>query len=564
MKSTRFAILFVTITILVATTIPTYTQEPGQWRLDTVYSVYPYRDPNLPRGAVPGSDVRGWWWLPITNENLLISHINKENEVATLMPRQPLPRVHVFPGAGGGAVIPPVQSDTTGNAHGIPVPDVGSNFYPGIALIETTNYVAVVGCPGIDMAEWLMNYISTHIEKPIRWLIIPDVMESSWASARELYEAATPQNPLTVITSAAFADALSARQAVAPNEWMTSSTGVRRLRVAGGFPILPADFRVPRDTDWRVSPPSYDWFGTSPLPSAPNQPIPNVQFTFVTPPQLTLQFQDVEFRFARTLDEIGGLVTYIPSMKMLIPPGLFDGHLVNTAPLQWPVIPIRKVIAAVELMKTFDIKTSYPIASGQLQYYLPLRSLFMGPLPDGRSKGLLYLDATLAALNSIHEQTLAKINEGKSLDDIIAEVTIPDAVLSQCNQFWPVSPCGEFVNSLASVVKGIYVEYMGWFDGTARSLSAHVTATDKAGLLLEVAGGDIDRLVMVARKATAAAENLASIERALYLVEPIHELAPSREVDLMYFQLLWKAGMLQTANDVRNYYLYLAWSHRPQ
>ncbi len=71
------------------------------------------------------------------------------------------------------------------------------------------------------------------------------------------------------------------------------------------------------------------------------------------------------------------------------------------------------------------------------------------------------------------------------------------------------------------------------------------------------------QLVSVAKKVTAAAEDLASIERALYLVEPLHELAPSPELDLMYFQLLWKAGMLQTANDVRNYYLYLAWQHRP-
>ena len=277
-----------------------------------------------------------------------------------------------------------------------------------------------------------------------------------------------------------------------------------------------------------------------------------------------MNFQNIEFRFARVLDEIGGLVTYIPSMKMPIPPGLFDGHLVNTAPLQWPVIPIRKVIAAVELMKAFDIAPSYPHASGQLKFYLPLRSFILSPLPDGRSKGLLYLDATLAALNSIHEQTLAKINEGKSLDDIVAEVTIPDDVRAQCNQFWPASPCGEFVNSLASVVKGIYAEYMGWFDGTARSLAAHVTPTDKASLLLEVAGGDIDRLAMIARKVTAAAEDLPSIERALYLVEPLHELGPSPEVDLLYFQLLWKAGMLQTANDVRNYYLSLAWAHQPQ
>jgi len=67
----------------------------------------------------------------------------------------------------------------------------------------------------------------------------------------------------------------------------------------------------------------------------------------------------------------------------------------------------------------------------------------------------------------------------------------------------------------------------------------------------------------VAKKMTAAADDLASIERTLYLVEPLHELALSPEIDEMYFQLLWKAGMLQTANDLRNYYLSMAWSHKP-
>jgi len=42
-------------------------QEEAQWRLDTVFSIGEERKP--PKDAIPGSDVNGWWRLPITNVN---------------------------------------------------------------------------------------------------------------------------------------------------------------------------------------------------------------------------------------------------------------------------------------------------------------------------------------------------------------------------------------------------------------------------------------------------------------------------------------------------------------
>ncbi len=75
------------------------------------------------RNALPGSDVRGWWWLPITNENLLINHMNKESETCVLVPRNPIPRLYVFPGAGGGVMLPRLQPDLTGNGGGGPIVD---------------------------------------------------------------------------------------------------------------------------------------------------------------------------------------------------------------------------------------------------------------------------------------------------------------------------------------------------------------------------------------------------------------------------------------------------------
>lgn len=529
MKITRFAVLSATFTILVAFTMPTYAQEEGQWRLDTVSPVG--NDPKLPKNAVPGSDVRGWWWLPITNVNLLIQHMNDELDFIPTPPEEPVPNLWAFPAIHNGVPIEPLEVDTTGNAVGHPIPDTAR---PGVALIETTNYVAVIGSGTGTEIKWLKLWIQNYIGKPVRYVIIPDVNASAWM---DWY---TYQQPLTVIASRALSDALFVRQAAGATSWNpASATAARRLNIVGA--------QLPPDTDWRLNGFSIEQFGAcTPFPSL------GIDCVTIEGEEQTLTLDGLGFRFINVLDDIAGLLTYVPEMETLIPPSLFDGHLANTAPLQWPVIPIRKVIAAVELMKTLD-----------LSCYFPLRGLpLVGELENGTSTGVAYLEATWAVLSSLHAQTLNGMRQGKSLDEILAEVAIPDWAQVQCDAFQPVSPCGEFVNSLASVVKGIYTEYMGWFDGTARSLSAHVTSADKASLFLEVAD-DIDGLLAVARKITAAADDLAAIERALYLVEPLHELALSPEIDLLYFQLLWKAGMLQTANDLRNYYLSLAWQHKP-
>lgn len=44
-------------------------QEEGLWRLDTVFSIYVER--KLAKDAIPGSELNGWGWLPITNINSL-------------------------------------------------------------------------------------------------------------------------------------------------------------------------------------------------------------------------------------------------------------------------------------------------------------------------------------------------------------------------------------------------------------------------------------------------------------------------------------------------------------
>ncbi len=61
-------------------------------------------------------------------------------------------------------------------------------------MIETDSSVVVVGGYTRYAAEALRNYVTTEIGKPIRWVIIADVMESSWSEALTFYTG----QPLTV------------------------------------------------------------------------------------------------------------------------------------------------------------------------------------------------------------------------------------------------------------------------------------------------------------------------------------------------------------------------------
>lgn len=53
------------------------------------------------------------------------------------------------------------------------------------------------------------------------------------------------------------------------------------------------------------------------------------------------------------------------------------------------------------------------------------------------------------------------------------------------------------------------------------------------------------------------------MERALFLIEPLYELSPDDpDVRLVYFQALYKAGLMQKNSQLRNYYLMTAWPIR--
>lgn len=534
--------------------------QPGRWMPDvTAYDPTTW-DGNLHferlTRAQPGARVPGWWWQRTTNQNAIIDRMNWEGTTYPLVPREPIPGVYFFGRPESGVLVPPTG---TAPAGGGPITDV-SGGAGNLVVVETQNYTILIGTGGNTYnTEGVLSYIRTYIQKPLRWVIVPDMSDASIRDVSAAAKYATAENPLTVITAFSLLPALDKRGAsyptnVVPPNW--STLGKRIVGVNGGLPILPSQYRVPRDLNWRLSPP-YSSSG-SPLlcPTvAPYDDIPatpNVQCIYVQSSSLTLNLQDVSVRLMPAIPSIGGLTTYFPGLKVLIPPSLFGGYLPDLAPLTGPVIPSREVLDALSQMLTLDV-----------DMYASLHLPPMTPRPGYPDAPRLAIEAQQAVLQALSAYTLEGLRTNTSLEDLVAGVSLPQSVLDKCALFGVASPCNELHSTLGLVVRGIYQEYAGWFDGSERNLATHLTSADRAQVLVDAAGGT-DKLLAIAKKVQSAAQDLKSVERALLLIEPLYELTPNNPyVTAVYYQALYKAGLMQKDTQLRNYYLWQAWMIRP-
>ena len=154
-------------------------------------------------------------------------------------------------------------------------------------------------------------------------------------------------------------------------------------------------------------------------------------------------------------------------------------------------------------------------------------------------------------MQSIYDQSLARINDGDTVDEAAAAVALPaDLAASPYNQ--------ELVSTIPGIVRNLYHEKMGWFGGETHELASTLTPAAKAAALAELAGGT-DALLAAARAAELNASDLAGAEKALYLAEAAHEAAPDNfTAKQVYAQTLRKNAFMQKSAQVRNYYLVTA------
>lgn len=104
-----------------------------------------------------------------------------------------------------------------------------------------------------------------------------------------------------------------------------------------------------------------------------------------------------------------------------------------------------------------------------------------GPAVFGADRVATLLDDTATFLETIHDQTLAMMNEGLPLADIVARVTLPEGLLDK-PYLQPTYDDPEFL------IRNVWRLYGGWYDGNPAHLKpAH--PDDLGAAVAAVAGG---------------------------------------------------------------------------
>ncbi len=97
------------------------------------------------------------------------------------------------------------------------------------------------------------------------------------------------------------------------------------------------------------------------------------------------------------------------------------------------------------------------------------------------------------AMEYVHDRTIAGMNEGKTPDQLVEEVSLPEHLAR-------LEYLGEYRGNVAWTVRSIFNQYVGWFDGNPLHLYSDFTNVEEARRMIDLAGGQ-DALLKSARTA---------------------------------------------------------------
>ncbi|MFE0019272.1 alkyl sulfatase dimerization domain-containing protein [Mesorhizobium sp. NPDC059054] len=146
-------------------------------------------------------------------------------------------------------------------------------------------------------------------------------------------------------------------------------------------------------------------------------------------------------------------------------------------------------------------------------------------------------------IRTVLDQTLAGIRQGRTPDELVQEVRLsPELAKSPYLQ--------EYYGSVAWAVRGIYADYVGWFDGNATNLDP-LSPAQRAARMIDMAGGP-DKMLARAGQAveTGDFQWAAELADCLLAVDPAD--AAARRVKA---RALTELGERQVNATARNYYL---------
>jgi alkyl sulfatase BDS1-like metallo-beta-lactamase superfamily hydrolase len=141
------------------------------------------------------------------------------------------------------------------------------------------------------------------------------------------------------------------------------------------------------------------------------------------------------------------------------------------------------------------------------------------------------------------DQTIEGIRRGERPDELVQQVKLPPHLAE--------SPyLREYYGSVAWSVRGIYSDYVGWFDGNATNMFP-LPEEDRAARIIELAGGS-DRILKRADQALAAGDFQWTAELVDYVLAVDAANIDARKLKA---RALTELGKRQVNASARNYYL---------
>ena len=168
----------------------------------------------------------------------------------------------------------------------------------------------------------------------------------------------------------------------------------------------------------------------------------------------------------------------------------------------------------------------------------------------GHTRPVIGADSVRAALTayrdgiqSVLDQTLAGIRKGERPDELVEHVKLPPRLADR-------PYLQEFYGSVASTVRAIYADRVGWFDGNPTHLSP-LSERERAAKIIGLAGG-ADRVMARGRDALTAGEFQWAAELADYILAVDTGNVSAKRLKA---HALTELGQRQINANARNYYL---------
>lgn len=244
----------------------------------------------------------------------------------------------------------------------------------------------------------------------------------------------------------------------------------------------------------------------------------------------TIVVEGVRMRLLHTPGESAeNTAVWIPEKGVLLPGDDFYKSYPNISPLRGVRLrPPQTWIASLERMIGLDAEY---LVQGHMRPIL------------GRAAVREALSVYRDGIGSIYEQTLAGIRAGRTPDELVQEVRLPPELARH-------PYLQEYYGSVAWTVRGIYADYVGWFDGNATNIFP-LPAAERARRMLELVGG-AGAMLARTREALAAGVFQWAAELADFVLAVD---AGNGEARQLKAAALTELGERQVNATARNYYL---------